>query len=261
MNLTQESREDLAAEAPTAVAEAYEVSAGIKVLNPAQESREDLAAEAPTAVAEAHEVSAGLLSRAFRQPAPRALSLHNLLDLQPISEDAEGDHGPGLGSAAAAEAGPAEGAPAEAAARQGESGASGSGPGLGISGGDGGGGTVYGSAGVGGTRDGTDGEGGCGRGGPCWAEQRVLHGSQESMHHSPRLCQLGLGAPPASCTLAPGRWQGLFLCNPSHACWMLPRLLGHGRMQAFRACVAQKQTCELVRVPGTCLHLPVFFNH
>ncbi len=39
-------------------------------------------------MAEAKEVSAGLLSRAFRTPAPRALSLHNLLDLQPIAEDA-----------------------------------------------------------------------------------------------------------------------------------------------------------------------------
>lgn len=49
-------------------------------------------------MAEAKEVSAGLLSRAFRTPAPRALSLHNLLDLQPIAEDA----GEPAGAAAAA---------------------------------------------------------------------------------------------------------------------------------------------------------------
>jgi hypothetical protein len=96
-------------------------------------------------MAEAKEVSAGLLSRAFRTPAPRALSLHNLLDLQPIAEDAAEPAGAaaapprGGGGAGAEEEG---GSPAlrgsageaAAAARAGEGAANGGAPG----GGDGG---------------------------------------------------------------------------------------------------------------------------
>ncbi|KAK9845311.1 hypothetical protein WJX81_003121 [Elliptochloris bilobata] len=63
-----------------------------------QESQEELAVEAPAAVAEARETSPGLISRAFRQVAPRAVSLHNLLDMQPIAEDDEdGSGGGGVG--------------------------------------------------------------------------------------------------------------------------------------------------------------------
>lgn len=127
-----------------------------------QESQEDLAAEAPAAVAEAKEVSTGLLSRAFRQPlAPRALSLHNLLDLQPIAEDAEAD-------ASGAPYGPS-GAPG--GADPGEEPVAGmsraaAGPSEGIAnGGRAGGESVGGTAGGGGTGSGSGGREGSGGGG------------------------------------------------------------------------------------------------
>lgn len=140
-----------------------------------QESQVDLAAEAPAAVAEAKEVSTGLLSRAFRQPlAPRALSLHNLLDLQPIAEDAEADaSGPPSGSPGApGGAGPGE-EPVAGTSRAAP------GPSEGIAnGGRAGGESVGGTAGGGGAGSGgggREGSGGGGDGGRSGASPGALH--------------------------------------------------------------------------------------
>lgn len=52
-----------------------------------QEEKEEVETANVAALAEQEKVT-GLLSRAFRQPPPRAVSLHNLLDLQHDDGDA-----------------------------------------------------------------------------------------------------------------------------------------------------------------------------